>query len=253
MRTVRVFFLTCMIIPCLTFSETLLLKDDFSVSLTSQDLPNSAQWFATNPRLVKRKQITQGVYALSLGTGDALRAATAYFTPLDEAVSLTDESKKLRVTAEITPVSVNPADEANAFRVVLGHSGESRMTADGIGAVTMSGYMIALNAGQGGVTFRYRDQATGNTVSTIGNYSNMKSKREKFVLKKDTTYSVTIEIELVENGNVQLTYTIGDGTDSMSCSYVDSRKKLVNFDTLCFGKSSEIGVLNVQDVTVSLH
>ncbi len=235
-------------IPCALRANTILLQDDFSNgSRTTQNLPNSAAWYAANGSA----GLTVVANQLQLNTASGNVGTLAYFTPSMLTLGI---GESLEVTFDFI-LSGTLAPQDRAFGVFLYDSGGNRLSAD-----STTGFNSPLfNAYTGyGITYdpdsanpgRYRTverSVTANNLFTATANVPLGSPTASSILTPGQTYSGSLTV----TRNATSITVVGDINGSL-ISNVDPSSSDTQFDTIAFlAQSSDIPTLTLDNIQVS--
>ncbi len=246
-----------------THTSPVKLYDGFDDgSRTNQNLPVSAQWYQSFNNL-DMVETSPGVYSLENAPASAvIRHGVAYFTPADHPVSLGAE-ETLTASLRVTPTSRTPDDGLTVLRVGLLRSGDSRQTADSTNPnLTMSGYGFFINPTNQRVRAYGRSDDAGPVFSSLGSGNGWVggvtggllsdlTPTGSFSMVQGEDYDITVEIERLTNGDLNITYTTTDGTSTASTQFVESGYLVYDFDTIAFAWGDAFGDGLVDNVTVA--
>ncbi len=246
-----------------TLASPVILADNFEDSIRSnQNLPESAQWLQSFNNL-DVVETSPDAYALENAPSSAvIRHGVAYFAPTDAPVSLA-AGEKIAASLSVTPTSRTPDDGLTVLRVGLLNSGNSRQTTDNMNPnLVMSGYGFFINPAAQRVRTYGRSEDSGPVFSSLGSGNGWVggsiggllsdiTPTGSFAMVQSTTYDITVEIERLANGDLNITYTSTDGTNTASASFVESGYVVYDFDTFAFAWGDAFGDGLIDDVIVT--
>ncbi len=244
-------------------NATVILDQDFSNgSREIQDLPDSAQWFQSFNNL-SMVETSPGVYALENGpTSATIRHGVAYYAPTNSPISLS-AGETITATLNITPSSITPSDADRILRIGLLHSGSSQLTSDGNPNIVMSGYGFFVNPANQKVSTYGRTEDAGPIFSslssgngwvggTTGGLLSTITPEDTFAMVQNTAYDITVAVQLLGSGNLNISYSITDGVNTVTTSFEETTYLVSDFDTIAFAWGNAFGDGLVDNVNVSV-
>ncbi len=251
------------LLPFCTNADTILLHDDFEDgSRFNQDLPDSAEWFASFNNLRMAKTASREYSLENAPVGSVARHGVAYFAPSDAPVSLAD-GETLTVSFNVTPTSRTPENGLHVLRVGVLHSGSEQQKIDnGNADPKVSGYGFFINPADQRIRIYGRTDDAGPLFSSLGSGNGWAGgKTGGFLfgntpsysvsMTQDKTYKITVAIKRLNNDDLDITYTITEGDETTEVNFVESDYLVYDFDTIAFAWGDAFGDGLVDNVTVT--
>ncbi len=251
------------ILPLCAQANTVILDQDFNNGSRSiQDLPSSAQWFQSFNNL-DMVETSPGEYSLENAPSSAtIRHGVAYYAPTSTPISIA-AGQTITASLSITPSSKTPDNSDRILRIGLLHSGANRLTEDGNPNIAMSGYGFFVNpetlrvntygrTEDAGPVFSSLTNGNGWTGGTTGGQISDITPEDAFAMVQNTAYDITLSIEHLSNGDLNISYTTSNGVDSVTTSFVESNYLVTDFDTIAFAWGNHFGDGLIDNVAITV-
>ncbi len=234
------------------------LDDNFNDNdRSNENLPSSGAWYRSFNNL-SMVEVSTGDYALkNAPTSATVRHAATYFAPVATPVTLA-AGETLTLSLDVTPTSKTPDDAFNVFRFALLDSGSARVSGDNNNPkLTLNGGYGFFSNTQDSRTILWTRSNSNEAYllsSTTGWGSSFgdQTASSGLAMVQDTTYTITTEIERLADGNVSIDYTVSDGTDSYTLSYLDDTHQYYSFDTFAVAWGGAFGEGNIDNVSITV-
>ena len=266
-NTTKLLLATAAISTVSAAQATTVLDDNFNDNdRTNQSLTSSAQWFQSfNNLSVVEPVPASGNYALQNSPNSGtVRHAVAYYAPSGSPVSLATTGDTLNLSFDLTPTSATPADSLNLLRIGLLNSGTARQTADNesYSPSLIGGFGFFVNPDDQRVRAYGRSTDAGPLFASLGSGSGWvggatggllddSTPVSTFAMAEDTTYSISISIERLASGNLNIAYSTTDGVNTTGTSFIEDTYLNYDFDTIGFGWGDGFGDGQIDNVLIT--